>query len=188
MTWLRGLKLVPPSCTTDCDLKILSVLQKFKQLVFEKSFHVLFHVIITNEVQARILQAYISLPRHICKSELIKRIIALDLCDTAVGCRVVNGPTSSGPNPKINLKPKSCPKKPESWVRSKKFSNITKLFWLFFCTPKKKVRLRPELSPKLLSTLGPNPTWKARPDFNSGWLPAILQKIEKTSKENYVWP
>ena len=25
--------------------------------------------------------------------------------------RVVNGPTSSGPNPKTNLKPKSCPKK-----------------------------------------------------------------------------
>ena len=28
--------------------------------------------------------------------------------------RVVNGPTSSGPNPKTNLRPKSCPKKPES--------------------------------------------------------------------------
>ena len=27
--------------------------------------------------------------------------------------KVVNGPTSSGPNPKINLKPKSCPKKNE---------------------------------------------------------------------------
>ena len=28
--------------------------------------------------------------------------------------RVVNGPTSLGPNPKTNLKPKSCPKKNES--------------------------------------------------------------------------
>ena len=27
--------------------------------------------------------------------------------------KVVNGPTSSGPNPKTNLKPKSCPKKNE---------------------------------------------------------------------------
>ena len=28
-----------------------------------------------------------------------------------------------------------------------------------------KVRLRPELSPKFLSTSGPNPTRKARPDL-----------------------
>ena len=28
-----------------------------------------------------------------------------------------------------------------------------------------KARLRPELSPKFLSTLGPNPTRKARPDL-----------------------
>ena len=28
--------------------------------------------------------------------------------------RIVNGPTSSGPNPKTNLKPKSCPKIPKS--------------------------------------------------------------------------
>ena len=56
--------------------------------------------------------------------------------------RVVNGRTDSGPNPartrnykpepgpnpKINLKPKSCPKKSKSLVRSKKFSNIAKIF------------------------------------------------------------
>ena len=56
--------------------------------------------------------------------------------------RVVNGPTSSGPNPirtrkykpepgpnpKTNLKPKSYPKTPESHVRSEKFSNVANLF------------------------------------------------------------
>ena len=30
---------------------------------------------------------------------------------------------------------------------------------------RQKARLRPELSPKFLSTLGPNPTRKARPDL-----------------------
>ena len=47
-------------------------------------FYVLFHVIITNEAPATILQAYISLPRHIRKGMLIRRIIASHLC-TAVG-------------------------------------------------------------------------------------------------------
>ena len=116
-------------------------------------------------------------------------------------CRVVNGPTSSGPNParnykpepgpnpKINLKPKSCPKKPESWVRSKKFSNIAKLFWLFFCTLRQTVRLRPELSPKLFSTLGPNPartrtrSEKPGPTYNSAVLytPATILTFQKNS-------
>ena len=54
--------------------------------------------------------------------------------------RIVNGPTNSGPNPtrtrkykpepgpksKTNLKPKSYPKKNESWVRFEKFSNVAK--------------------------------------------------------------
>ena len=43
-------------------------------------------VIITNEVPVAILQAYISLPRHICKGVLTRRIITLHLC-TAVGCQ-----------------------------------------------------------------------------------------------------
>ena len=34
-----------------------------------------------------------------------------------------------------------------------------------FVQLKQKVRLRPELSPKFLPTLGPNPTRKARPDL-----------------------
>ena len=53
--------------------------------------------------------------------------------------RVVNGPTSSGlnsartrkykpePGPETNLKLKLGSKKPESKVRSKKFSNVVKL-------------------------------------------------------------
>ena len=43
--------------------------------------------------------------------------------------RAVNRPTSSGANPKTKLKPKSCAKnKTESQIRSKKFSNVAKLF------------------------------------------------------------
>ena len=44
--------------------------------------------------------------------------------------RVVNGADwfrpEPGPNPKTNLKIKSCPKKNESKVRSEKFSNVAK--------------------------------------------------------------
>ena len=61
------------------------MLLKSQQLVFEKkSFHVLFHVVITNEVPVTILQAYMSLPRHILKGVLINTDIASELC-TAVG-------------------------------------------------------------------------------------------------------
>ena len=49
--------------------------------------HVLCYVIITNEVPVTILQAYISLSRCIRKGVLIKRNIASDLCDTAIGCQ-----------------------------------------------------------------------------------------------------
>ena len=49
--------------------------------------HVLFYVIVTNEVPVTILQAYIFLSRHIRKSVLIRRNIASELCDTAVGCQ-----------------------------------------------------------------------------------------------------
>ena len=50
-------------------------------------YHVSFHVIITNEVPITILLAYVSLSRHIRKGMLIRRNIASDLCDTAVGCQ-----------------------------------------------------------------------------------------------------
>ena len=42
-------------------------------------------------------------------------------------------------------------------------------FDYIFLHLKQKVRFRPELSPKFLSTLGPNPTRKARPDLQL-WL------------------
>ena len=38
-------------------------------------------------------------------------------------------------------------------------------FDYIFVHLRQKVRLTPELSPKFLSTLGPNPTRKARPDL-----------------------
>ena len=57
-----------PSCATDCDLKILRVLYKSKLLIFEKKCPpVWFHVIIANEATVTIMQAYMSLPRHIRK-------------------------------------------------------------------------------------------------------------------------
>ena len=43
-------------------------------------FHVLFHAIITNEVPVTILQAYMSLPRHIRNGMLIRQNIVTDLC------------------------------------------------------------------------------------------------------------
>ena len=39
---------------------------------------------------------------------------------------------------------------------------------------RKKARLRPEISPKYLSNLGPNPTRKAEPDYN----PVLMSVIE----------
>ena len=88
MTWLRELKPLYPGCATDRYLKYLSVLQKSKQLVFEKKcFHVLFHVMITNEVPVTILQAYFFLPLHIRKDMLIRWSITSDL-RTAVGCQL----------------------------------------------------------------------------------------------------
>ena len=38
-------------------------------------------------------------------------------------------------------------------------------FDYIFVHLRQKARLKPKLSPKLLSTLGPNPTQKARPDL-----------------------
>ena len=84
-------------------------------------------------------------------------------------CRIVNGPISSGPNPKTNLKPKSCPKKPKSYVWSKKFSNLAKLFWVYFCAPKTKstsqAQIKPEIFVNFRPEPGPNPTRKALPDL-----------------------
>ena len=42
---------------------------------------------------------------------------------------------------------------------------LPSFFNYIFAHQRQKVRLRPKLSPKFLSTLGPNPTRKARPDL-----------------------
>ena len=73
-----GLKPLHFSCATDCDLKILSVLRKSKQLVFEKKFSRIVLVIVTIEVPVAILQAYMSLPRHIRKDVSTRRNIEPD--------------------------------------------------------------------------------------------------------------
>ena len=77
-----------PGCATDRGLKILSV-QYFKNQnswSLKKCFHVLFHVMITDEVPVTLLQAYLSLPQHTRKGMLIRWINTSDLC-TAVGCQ-----------------------------------------------------------------------------------------------------
>ena len=89
--------------------------------------------------------------------------------------RVVNGPTSSGPNParthnispnpKTNWKPKLCPNKPEVKLGLKNLAMLPSYFDYIFVRLTRNARLRPELSPKFLSTLGPNPSRKARPDL-----------------------
>ena len=59
-------------------------------LTFKNYFHVLFQVIRTNEVPVTILQAYISIPRHIRKGVLIRRIIASQLCTVVGGQQFCN--------------------------------------------------------------------------------------------------
>ena len=57
-------------------------------------------------------------------------------------------------------------------VRCEKFNNVAKLFDYIFVDLRQKARLRPELSPTFLSTLGPNPIQtrpeKPGPTYNSG--------------------
>ena len=55
-------------------------------------------------------------------------------------------------------------------------------FDCIFVHLREKVHLMPELSPKFLSTLGPKPTQKARPDLQlcyerpkDAWPPILLQ-------------
>ena len=70
-----------------------------------------------------------------------------------------------GPKPKTNLKPKSCPKKPKVKLGLKYLAMLQSYLDYIFVHLRRKVCLRPELSPKFLSTLGPNLTRKARPDL-----------------------
>ena len=120
--------------------------------------------------------------------------------------RVVNGPTNSGPNPartqkykpepgpnpKTNSKPESCPKKPKVKLSHKNLAMLPNYFGYIFMHLRQKVRLRPELSPKFLSTSGPNPartrpepgpnpTWKAWPDLQL-WARYPTTKMPPTIK------
>ena len=47
----------------------------------------------------------------------------------------------------------------------KNLATFPKYFDYIFVRLRQRVRLRPELSPTFLSTLGPNPTRKDRPDL-----------------------
>ena len=70
-------------------------------------------------------------------------------------------------NPKINLNPKSNPKKPKVYLRLKTLAMFPSYFDYIFepeiSTSQAKARLRPEISPKFLSTLGPNAA-RTRPE------------------------
>ena len=70
-------------------------------------------------------------------------------------------PENISPNTKINLKPKSCPKKSESKVRSEKFSNIADLFLLFFCTSKTKSTSHARIKPDIFVNFRPEPDPKS---------------------------
>ena len=90
--------------------------------------------------------------------------------------RVVNGPTSSGPNPartrKLISSSNHAQKNPKVKLGLKNLAILPSYFDYFFVHLWQKVRLRPELSPKFLSTLGPNPTRKARPHLQLCLVPA----------------
>ena len=47
----------------------------------------------------------------------------------------------------------------------KNLAMLSSCFNYIFVHLKRKARLRPDLSPKFLSTFGPNPTQKVRPDL-----------------------
>ena len=57
------------------------------------------------------------------------------------------------------------PEKPASQVRSEKLALSLSYFGYIFDHQRQKARLRPEVSPKFLSTLGPNLTRKAPLDL-----------------------
>ena len=85
--------------------------------------------------------------------------------------RVVIGPTGSGPNPvrtrnykpepglnpKINLKPKSCPKNPKVKLGLENLAILPSSFDYFFVHRRQKVRLRPDIFVNFRPKPGPNP-------------------------------
>ena len=87
------------------------------------------------------------------------------LTDNTIEDRVANGRTSSGPNPKTNLKPKLRPKKTKVKLGLKNLAMVPSYADYIFVHLRQKARLKPEI----LSTLGPNPTRKPLPDLQL-WL------------------
>ena len=77
--------------------------------------------------------------------------------------KVAKRPSSLGPNLKTNLKPISCPKKTKSDLKN--LAILPSYFDYILVLLRQKALFRPELSPKFLSTLDPNPTRKAGPDL-----------------------
>ena len=102
------------------------------------------------------------------------------LPSTAQGCRnesaanrvwrarVVNGQTSSAPNPartrKLIWSPNHARKNPKVKLGQKNLAMLPSYFDCIFVHLKQKARLRPELSPKFLSTLGSIPA-RTRPEY-----------------------
>ena len=64
---------------------------------------------------------------------------------------------ANGPNPKIDLKLNHARKNSKVKLGLKNLAILPSYFDYIFVHLKQKARLRPELSPKFLSTLGPNP-------------------------------
>ena len=95
--------------------------------------------------------------------------------------RVANGPTSWGPNPfrtrkykpepcpnpKTNLKPKSCPKKTKVKLGLKNLARLPSYFAYIFVHLKQKARLRPELSQNFCQLPARTRPEKPGPTYNS---------------------
>ena len=77
------------------------------------------------------------------------------------GSRVVNGPTSSDPNPartrKLIWSPNHARKNPKVKLGLKNLAIFPSYFDYTFVHLRQKACLRTDLSPKFLSTLAPNP-------------------------------
>ena len=114
--------------------------------------------------------------------------------ETWVRNRVVNGPTSSSPNlaqtRKLIWSPNHARKSPKVKFGLKKFAMLPGYFDYICVHLRQKVRLRRELSPKFLSTLGPNPArTRPEPDPKSpARLTTLVRKgrrgIEKNRRPN----
>ena len=124
--------------------------------------------------------------------------------------RVVNGPKSSGPNaartqkykpepgpnPKTNSNPNHARKNPKVKFGLKNLAMLPSYFDYIFVHLRQKVSLRPELSPKFLSTLGPKPARtrpeKPGPTYNSavdyqGHLRFCLSQKKNVKIATHLW-